>query len=671
MITNKLAAYPWLLRLTYRLGRHHNAYPLEGLLRPPVEWYSTLVLSMAAVLCLTFAHQLMLTQIMLVVCVTVLLLLAAKRFLQGLRALLYQHHLKTLPYYQLSSQQLVRMHQRRMPERQFIGRGFKWTSLHTQRLKELSDPDHTKYLATETDRVEGGNPALHGIEIDEEDVFINQGERVAHTLYLGTTRVGKTRALETNIIQDIERGDCVIVIDPKGDQDLLRRVLFEAERIGREKDVIAFHLGFPDVSARYNPIGDFERITEVANRIANQLPGSGDSQAFREFAWRFTNIITKALVALGRTPTYLEIQHHIGRVDDLLWDYADLVLSRKNAEWETVVETIADNLSEKEIPRNLSGKPRKHIALVRFIEENRFSDDVIEGLMSSFNYDKTYYDKITASLLPLLEKLTSGRTVELISPTQGNDHRPSFNWNMVIEQKKIVYVGLDALSDKTVAEAVGNSMFADLVSVAGKRYKEGNIDNRVCLHADEFNELIGNEFIPLLNKAGGAKFCVTAYTQTWTDVAAKLNSREKAGQIAGNLNTIICLRVLEKSTAEMIIERLPKVPVVSSTQVSTVTDTGEFASKDSDFRSSNEDRLTTQEVPLLTADCLMQLPKGQAFALVNGGQIYKVRLPLPADDMSRLPGGKNINQLPLSERYSVGEALLRRANRLQTMGGKV
>jgi len=30
-------------------------------------------------------------------------------------------------------------------------------------------------------------------------------------------------------------------------------------------------------------------------------------------------------------------------------------------------------------------------------------------------------------------------------------------------------------------------------------------ERRISIHADEFNELIGDEFIPLLNKAGGAR----------------------------------------------------------------------------------------------------------------------------------------------------------------------
>jgi hypothetical protein len=80
-----------------------------------------------------------------------------------------------------------------------------------------------------------------------------------------------------------------------------------------------------------------------------------------------------------------------------------------------------------------------------------------------------------ASLLPLLEKLTTGKTAELLSPDYQDidDTRPIFDWEQIIRKKAVVYVGLDALSDSEVASAVGNSMFADLVSVAGHIYKHG------------------------------------------------------------------------------------------------------------------------------------------------------------------------------------------------------
>jgi hypothetical protein len=51
-------------------------------------------------------------------------------------------------------------------------------------------------------------------------------------------------------------------------------------------------------------VGRFGRISEVATRIAGQLSGEGNSAAFREFAWRFVNIIARALVELGQRPDY-------------------------------------------------------------------------------------------------------------------------------------------------------------------------------------------------------------------------------------------------------------------------------------------------------------------------------------------------------------------------------
>ncbi|MDC4269071.1 conjugative coupling factor TraD, PFGI-1 class, partial [Acinetobacter baumannii] len=128
----------------------------------------------------------------------------------------------------------------------------------------------------------GGLPRLHGIEPDEVDVSLPLGERVGHSLVLGTTRVGKTRLAELFVTQDIRRKNAdgehevVIVIDPKGDADLLKRVYVEAKRAGREGEFYVFHLGWPDISARYNAVGRFGRISEVATRVAGQLSGEGN-----------------------------------------------------------------------------------------------------------------------------------------------------------------------------------------------------------------------------------------------------------------------------------------------------------------------------------------------------------------------------------------------------------
>ena len=486
----------------------------------------------------------------------------------------------------------------------------------------------------------GGKPALHAVEPEEQTVWMDISERVGHTLVLGTTRVGKTRLAEILITQDIRRGDVVIVFDPKGDAGLLKRVYTEAKRAGRAKDFYMFHLGYPEISARYNAIGNFSRITEVATRIANQLPSEGNSAAFKEFAWRFVNIIARALVALNRRPDYQQVRRYINDIEPLFMEYARYHLDQNGDEdWKEQVSEIAGTIRERNLPPALRGRNTDAIALMRHLQSQDLYDPVLDGLVSAFKYDKTYFDKIVSSVGPLMEKLTTGNIAELISPDYLNDEdtRPIFEWMDVIKRKGIVYVGLDALTDTTVASAVGNSMFADLVSVAGHIYKHGvDGDNAdapptISMHADEFNELIGDEFIPLLNKAGGAGFQVTAYTQTWSDVEARLGNHAKAGQVAGNFNTLIMLRVKELATAEMLTEQLPKVEVFTLMSVSGVDDSSDPGSG-VDFKSRNEDRISVSEVPLLTPAELVTLPKGQAFALLEGGQLWKIRMPLPATD---------------------------------------
>src|SRR3546814_16215301 len=122
-------------------------------------------------------------------------------------------------------------------------------------------------------------PRLHGIEPHEVDVTLPLGERVGHSLVLGTTRVGKTRLAELFVTQDIRRRNAagehevVIVFDPKGDADLLKRMYVEAKRAGRESEFYVFHLGWQAISARYNAVGRFGRIREVATRSAGRRCG--------------------------------------------------------------------------------------------------------------------------------------------------------------------------------------------------------------------------------------------------------------------------------------------------------------------------------------------------------------------------------------------------------------
>jgi len=674
----------------------NKAYPLEALLRPPIELWSSLCAFGTAIIALLAPWSLMMTPVVGYGTAAILFIFGIKRGLEALHILRYQRHMRTMPEYVLTATQIP-VSQYRL----FLGKGFLWQQQHTQRLRDtLSSKvrqyvepsaayqlarrleirwEHVAYLNKITAKTKqkawwnpvtplpavGGKPQIHAVEMKERDVSMDLGERVGHTLVLGTTRVGKTRLAEILITQDIARGDTVIVFDPKGDADLMKRMVAEAKRVGRSDELYIFHLGYPEISCRYNAIGNFSRITEIATRVTNALPNEGNSAAFREFAWRFTNMISVALVKMGKRPDYRQITRYITNIEPLLTEYYRQWLPEvAPVGWEKEVQNIAGAINERELSFALKGRSHEVIALVRYAKENGFYDAVADGLRSAFEYDKSYFDKIVASLLPLMEKLISGKVADLISPdyTDVNDTRPIIDWRQIIRRKGIVYVGLDALSDMAVASAVGNSMFADLVSVSGEIYKHGTDYGMpdeekteelptISLHADEFNELIGDEFIPLLNKSGGSGFQVTAYTQTWSDVEARIGNKAKAGQVAGNFNTLIMLRVKELATAEMLTNQIDSCEVTTIMEVSGVNDSAEPGST-VDFTSKNEDRISVAEVPLITPATIMALPKGQAFALLEGGNLWKIRMPLPSKlDDALIPKDLQAISKEMNQRY--------------------
>ena len=236
-------------------------YPLENLLRPPIEWQSSIVCWGVSALIFFSGTDVLFMPFFIRVMAINLFLLGLYRGYQGWQVIRYQRHLKQLPHYTLSSNELPINDQKI-----FLGKGFKWEAKHTQRLYDLKQFGAEKYLkpgkfynwarwiqlncvnstkcqwlarylsspsrlnSLRSQAAIGGNPALHGVELYEAPIFLNTSERVGHTMILGTTRVGKTRLLELMIASDIRRQDsAVIVFDPKGDLTLLKRLCYEAK----------------------------------------------------------------------------------------------------------------------------------------------------------------------------------------------------------------------------------------------------------------------------------------------------------------------------------------------------------------------------------------------------------------------------------------------------------
>ncbi len=662
-----------------------KTYQVESVLRPAIELWSAATAYLAAALLIIAPGAILMTPDVAYSGSLLLVLFGLFRTKDGIWIIRYRRGLLRMPRYVIKAS--------KVPVSDswlYLGRGFEWDRLHTQRLRDARKESRTylrhgavwrwarriektwenrtgllrgfAFVAFLVSRDSfwnplrpappiGGKPELHGVGLlDEAETYTAQSERVGHTLVMGTTRVGKSQLAKLFVTQDIRRGDsAVITMDPKGDADLMLTTISEGLRTGRP--VYLFHLGFPKMSCRYNSVGHFQRITEVSTRLTDALPSQGSAAAFKEFGWRFINIIAQAEVALSRRPHFQNFRRYISNIEPLFLEYARFYLEQSGLDgWQASVETIKRNLNPKTIPRSLQGREADTIAILKYIQERDIYEPVLDGLITAVRYERSYFDKIVASVGPLLEKLTTGRIAELISPDYDDidDDRPIIDWMSVIRQKAIVYIGLDALSDSMISGAVGAAMFADITSTLGDIYKHGlqegmptiryknefgqmnstDLDNtKVNLHADEFNELVGDQFIPMMNKGGGAGLQVTAYTQTGADVEAGIGDAAKAEQIKGNFNTLIMMRVKTIDTAEILTSMVPPVQVDLLTSRTGANDNSDPES-DVDFTSSTMGQVSSQDVPAIEPADLTQLPKGQAFALLDGGRLFKLRFPL-------------------------------------------
>lgn len=651
-------------------------YVVEALLREPAELYSAVMMSIGCALTLFSPALFMLPRSVSYSVALCLAFLAIWRFRQGLYVIRYQRGLVRSPKFV--------MRESKLPVKQemlYLGDGFEWTGKHTQRIHDARDEKAEKYVqqrpfirrlrlmevewggrpllgfipkVTSWDSIlnplrplpnNGGEPMLHGVGREHEHrCYMSLQERSGHVVVKGSTGVGKTVAARMYITQDIRRkNNCVVVIDPKGDPDLLLTTYTEAVEAGRK--IYVLHLGFPELSARYNAIGSFSRITEIPTRIASPLPGEGDAAAFKDFVWLFVNVISVAVVNLGEVVTYEVVQRYMRQIDPLLLKYGKHWLSTRHEDWEETFKTFRQSTTTKSINgTNFKGRDIEAVAMHRTLEQYKAEDSIIAGLLHAFQYEKTYFDKITNAVGPFLEKLTSGRISEILSPNLADmeDSRPVIDWEQVLRQEAVVYVGLDALTDPEVAAAVGSGMFSDLTSLAGRKTKHGPIPGlpdigisrypSIIIHGDEFSDLIGPNMVTLLNKSRSAGFSLNLYTQTWSDVEAKLGNAAKAGQIAGNLNTTIMMRVKELATAEMLTNQLPEINVSTVMEVSGVNDGDPSQDGVISFSSRNEDRISKVPEPMLKPVDIVGLPMGEAYALLSGSHLHKIRIPFIKKD---------------------------------------
>lgn len=523
----------------------------------------------------------------------------------------------------------------------YLGKGFDWTPVHSQRVFELKKVDPKMFappvwLAKMVAKVQLkeltqeaiGAAWIQGVEPNRYDIVAPYQNFEGHTIIFGTTGCGKTRMLELLITQSIHRGDICLTIDPKGDQDLENRMRIEAERAGRQ--FVRVHLGHCSTSARFDTLKNYNRPTEIATRVSSLIHSETGQDAFTAFAWSVINAITLGMLEVGDKPTFVKIRRYIETgVDSLLEDVLKTFFVRHRDDWEVMARRYVAN--EQKDPTRTPSQRERINGYVNYYEselnKQGLSSEVISGLLSVYKHDAAHFGKMIANLIPIMSMLTSGELGQLLSPDYDNklDERPIWDFEKIISAECVFYIGLDGLSDAIVAGAVGSLLLADIASYAGTIYNADPVKGRkIALFVDETSDVINDSLITVLNKGRGAGFICTAASQTFPDFASRLGNADKARKALGNFNNLIAMRTKDRITQDFITETFGKVGIQQVTSSMSVSDHEDPTR----FGSGNLARQMSEKMEeMFPPDLLGLLPNFQYVASITG-RVVQGKIPL-------------------------------------------
>ena len=574
--------------------------------------------------------------------------MAVLRAHQALRILLVRASLSGRAMQVITTRQLNQLCKK--PEQVFLGFGFAWLPVHSQRLYELAKVnfrDHAVspallrwlgYPVIPQPDSEIGLPYIHGVEPKEQALYRPLQNFEGGTLLVGTTQSGKGVALASLITQAIQRGDVVVVIDPKNSRRLKRAVVRACEDYREPDTFLEFHPAFPETGVRLDFTFNWQKPTEIASRIQSVMPPD-TAGAFSAFGWDAVNVVVQGLVDLEERPNLMKLTKYIeGGIEPVL----EIALRRffdatSSPAWrdQPEMKKLLHDAQRGNLKRPSEAASNDLLAYVAFYEHHvpqNQRNKVIDSQVRTFRHNREHYQKITANLLPVLSMLTSGDLGLSLSPDpfDAEDLRPIMNFEKIERGGHVLYMCLDSLPDPSVASAIGALSLADLAARAGMRYHLGGY-RRISLFVDEVSNVINQPLIEILNKGAEGGIFTTCAMQTLADLAKRLGSEDAARMALGNLNNLIALRSKDRPTQDFIVETFGK------TAIHTVR-VGLNSASDAhlgDFTSVYSSQLSESMEELIPADILGKLPNLQYFASVSGGRIIKGRFPILDPDHDR------------------------------------
>ena len=468
----------------------------------------------------------------------------------------------------------------------YLGNGYIWSVECAQAYHELMNQTGVEHIIN-LEPEGGGKTFLHNIGI------VNESKRAfrlpEHTMIVGSTGVGKTELIKLILGQIIERADqALVIIDPKGDRGLLDAVYKITVKCGRERDFKYFTLSHPNKSDTLNLFANHLRSNDIADRIRSIISvGQSDfSNPFLNFNWMVVHATADLMLLCRIRVTTESLYKYVVTAKKELYEIA--TREYKNSPSKTAKEVLAKSMAH-------------------------FKSKILD-------HDPSHFEKMVASLIPVLTVLGRGEIGRLLSPDVA-----SIQWGDTIQNRRIVFISLPAMIDDFSTSAVGRLFVGDLVAHIGQLYAYNHVLMPVWLHVEEWYSVAFGKWVDVLNKARAAGVQASLSMQTSADITAALK-KEITAQILTNTANKIFLRTPELELANEFSELFGEVMVPK--RVVTRSINSALDKTDNLFKSGMSERLDMVPIPLVSPTMLTTLPRGEGFIQTQGFPPIKMRFPL-------------------------------------------
>lgn len=515
----------------------------------------------------------------------------------------------------------------------FLGDGFLWQTKHAHLLYQFLNQQNIHNHGFEK-TINAGH--IHQLEKNNVDPIIFPSNFLTgHSIIFGTTGTGKTTFLILHIVQAILRHEPVIVIDPKGDHKMMEMMQKCMQLI--QKENLFCCLDILDANSHtFNPLSSFEDTSEIGARIGDLLPSQGSAQSFKAYGQLAISACASLLLLQNKKITcynlLLHVQDHNAFFEVLFIKLKKIVKELNNIDVTTYFNRLCGIKDKECTEEQSSNKKTKQTSKIPSIynlkqfysyllsKQYIYHDVNIDNVLAIACMDKSFYQKVTAVVIPVLQSLCSKNLLKLISNEGISD-----SFLNIINKNKVLYVSLHCLQNAIVGGNLGKILLSDLCSCAGFIYHQRQQNKRINIFLDESSELVNESLVQLLNKSRGANFAITLATQTFADLVKRSGSNDSAMQILGNCNNLYSLRCTDAQSADYIAEHLIKTQKINKGSALT------YVKEEGTIKTSVTQNLSISDCPIFSADAIKTLPNFEFICKLANGALYKGIMPFLTD----------------------------------------